>query len=219
MFRRVVCSSCGQTHRTDVLALSFRLPDPVLPVWPRRRRFRLTSETVILDQRRYFIRGLLPLPVRPGDRTYFIGAWAELSAEVFQRIMERWDHEAQSSAPAMPGELANALPFHANTLGLRLRLQLTGPNTRPDFTLVPVEHRLFAEQALGIDEHRAHEYSSWRPHPPDVKREPPVSNHPSTGMAAPRSAFALSGSQSKDSTRRLKDRSAAESGPSGASTT
>ena len=218
MFHRVVCSSCGQTHRTDVLALSFRLPDPVLQVWPCRRRFRMTSETIILDQTRYFIRGLLPLPVRPGDRTYFIGAWAELSAEVFQRIMELWDNEAQSSAPVMPGELANALPFHQNTLGLRLRLQLTGPNTRPDFTLAPVEHTLFAEQALGIDEHRAHEYSSWRHHPSDVKRAPPV-NHPSTGVAAPRSAFALGGSQSNDSTRRLKDRSAAESGPSGASTT
>lgn len=217
MFRRTVCSGCGHTHRTDVLALSFRLPDPVLPVWPRRRRFRMTSETVILDASRYFIRGLLPLPVRPGERTYFIGAWAELSAEVFQRIRELWDDEAQASAPAMPGRLANALPFHASTLGLRLRLQLTGPNTRPDFSLVPVEHTLFAEQALGIEEHRAHEYSSWRPHP--VVAEPTASNHPSSGMAARRSALALGGSQSKDSTRRLKDRSAAESEHGGASTT
>jgi hypothetical protein len=50
MFHRVACLSCGETHRTDVLALSFRLPDPVLQVWPRRRRFRMTSETIILDQ-------------------------------------------------------------------------------------------------------------------------------------------------------------------------
>ncbi|MBL8267836.1 DUF2199 domain-containing protein [Steroidobacter sp.] len=219
MFRRVVCSSCGQTHRTDVLALSFRLPDPVLHVWLQRRRCRITSETVILDQTRYFIRGLLPLPVKPGDRTYFIGVWAELPPEVFQRIMEVWNDDAQASAPGMPGELANALPFHENTLGLRLRLQLTGPNTRPDFALVPVEHTLFAEQALGIDAHRAHEYSSWRHHKPADTLEPPVSTPASTGTAAPRPAFALSGSESRDSRRRLKHRSAAEPDASGASTT
>jgi hypothetical protein len=36
---------------------------------------------------------------------------------------------------------------------------LTGPTTRPDYYVEPTEHPLYAEQAQGIDDHRAFQYS------------------------------------------------------------
>lgn len=231
MMRQVACAACGQTHPIDVVALSFRWPDAVSQVWPRRSRCEITSETVILDRARYFIRGLLPLPIKPTTRTYFVGVWAELSAENFGRVMAIWDDDAQYSTPPVPAQLANALPFHENTAGLRLMLQLTGPNTRPDFALLPVEHTLFAEHALGVDEHRAHEYSTWVPRKTvaastsatAVQEQPdrgsPAPNHTSIVSGARRPAFTggIAGASS-ETKRRMNRRSAGDPGASDAST-
>ncbi|WP_116808239.1 DUF2199 domain-containing protein [Steroidobacter cummioxidans] len=161
MADEVICESCGKPHAGAAIELAFKLPDDVfaLPEQDRQSRCRISSDIVVLDDERFFIRGLVPLKVAKRNQDYALGVWAEVSEDVFGRIYDLWDDPDQSEAPRLPGTLANALPFHESTVGLTVAIQLIGTTSRPEFFLDPVEHSLFAEQSRGIDEHRAYEYS------------------------------------------------------------
>jgi len=53
----------------------------------------------------------------------------------------------------------NSIPTLPDTLGLSVKLHLTGPATRPEVYVQPQNHPLVREQMQGISGHRAHEYS------------------------------------------------------------
>lgn len=155
------CDCCGEFHPIDEHELLFRLPDEIFKLSDEDRdtRCRLIEEMAILDETRFFIRGVLPLPVRQRTRAYHLGLWAEVSKEDFTRIFELWGDPAQATEPALSGSLATAVPLHPETIGLRVAIQLVGANLRPVLFLMPLEHSLFHEQSRGIHVHRAFEYA------------------------------------------------------------
>ena len=172
------CDCCGEYHPIDEHELLFRLPDEIFKLSDEDRdtRCRLIDELAILDETRFFIRGVLPLPVRHRTRPYHLGLWAEVSREDFTRIFELWGDPAQSTEPALSGSLATAVPLHPETIGLRVAIQLVGTNLRPVLFLVPLEHSLFHEQSRGIHVHRAFEYAHRESHAADseLRRAIPV---------------------------------------------
>jgi hypothetical protein len=161
MTDQVVCATCGRAHPISDSELAFGLPDVVFDLSEdeREARCRISKEIVAMDDAAFFLRGLLPLKVLGRAQEYSLGVWLEVSPDVLDRIGELWSDPEQDQEPRMPGRLANKLPFHSNTVGLFVGIQLTGPKTRPEFFLEPMEHSLYVEQARGIDEHRAIEYS------------------------------------------------------------
>lgn len=156
------CAVCGKEHPRSALELSFRRPDPIIALSKEEReeRCKESDDICVINRERYFVRGLLPLPVEGRDRPYRIGIWAEVDEESYQRIHNLWSDENQSSEPPFQATLANDLPNHNNALGLRAQLKLSGPTTRPDIIVTDVSHALFEEQNKGISSHRAYEYTS-----------------------------------------------------------
>lgn len=161
MTDEVECATCGKIHPLDQSELTFKLPDEVfeLSQGEREQRCKTSADIVALDGERFFLRGVLPLPVTGRPLPYSLGVWVEVSPEAFSRIYDRWDDEDQDQEPRLPGLLANAVPFHPSTIRLPVAVQLTGPKSRPEFYIDAVEHSLYGEQKQGIDEHRAIEYS------------------------------------------------------------
>lgn len=161
MTSQVACATCGQVHPLDKSELTFKLPDEVfgLSDSEREQRCKTSSDIVRLDGERFFVRGILPLKVVGRELPYNLGVWVEVLPETFGRIYDRWDDEDQAQEPRLPGLLANSVPFHPSTIGLPVAIQLTGPKSRPEFYIAPVEHTLYGEQVRGIDEHRSIEYS------------------------------------------------------------
>ena len=157
----IECDVCGKIHLLAESELAFGLPDIVFSLSDEQRtsRCKISSDVVILDDNQIFLRGLLPLHVLQRNQPYNLGVWVEVSETVFDEIHRLWDDPEQHKAPPMPGLLANAVPYHPETTGLKLSIQLTDPNTRPFFYLSQAAHALFQEQTSGIDAHRAFEYS------------------------------------------------------------
>jgi hypothetical protein len=155
------CAECGKEHPRSALELSFKRPDAVVALSKAEREARCkeSNDLCSMDGERFFVRGVLPLPVAGRQEPYCIGLWAEISAQAYERIWKLWDEPDQSSEPAFQATLANDVPGGA-TLGLRVKVALTGPTTRPDLFVVEVSHPLFEEQRAGISSHRAYEYSS-----------------------------------------------------------
>lgn len=161
MTGQVECVTCGRVHPIDESELTFKLPDEVfgLSEGEREQRCKTSADIVCLDGERFFIRGVLPLQVSGRQLPYCLGVWVEISPETFGRVYDRWDDMDQDQEPRLPGLLANAVPFHPDNFRLPVAIQLTGPTSRPEFFIDPVEHSLYGEQLRGIDEHRAIEYS------------------------------------------------------------
>lgn len=157
-----VCKDCGRIHPKPENEIGFQFPDVVFALSDadRRRRCRYTAETCILDERNYFVRGIAPLPVAGRSKPFAIAVWAEISRASFTRVFELWNDPKQVSEPRFPGLIANTVPLIAETVGLRVVIQLSGPNIPPVFFADIATHPLYKEQMEGIDEHRAIEYSN-----------------------------------------------------------
>lgn len=137
-------------------------PDPVIALTKQERakRCKESDDLCVIDWKRHFVRGVLPLPVEGWDHPYQIGIWVEVKEDDFKTIVELWSDEAQSSTPPFAGTLANDISIQPCTLGLEVRVALTGPTTRPDIFVTDKEHDLYREQTSGISSHRAYEYTS-----------------------------------------------------------
>lgn len=156
------CSVCGNEHSRSALELYFVRPDPIVALSEseREERCQESDDLCVIKWERFFVRGVLPLPVPEREQPYQVGVWAEVKPQDFKTILDLWSDETQSSTPPFIGMLANHIPNHKNTLGLEVKVALSGPTTRPKFYIVNQEHDLYDEQNNGISSHRAYEYSS-----------------------------------------------------------
>lgn len=159
----VKCSKCGKIHLRDELELSFQRPDAVvaLPEAQRKLEVKESDDLCAIRSQQFFIRAVLPLPVREWKDPYRIGIWVEVERATFDRVLDLWDDSVQHEEPPFPAKLANDIPSFRSTCGLPVRLQLTTPKTRPVVLVPECDHDLHREQCLGITAHRASEYSSY----------------------------------------------------------
>ena len=158
----MICSKCGEAHSLEEAELTFLRPEEVvkLSAEDRARQVAESSDLCIIEGKRFFIRALLPLLVKPQEYPYYIGLWVEVSQANFERVYQLWDSEDQICEPPFSAQIANEIPGMDGSLGLRAELRLTGPATRPKIFLQVSQHQLYFEQTHGIDAHRAYEYST-----------------------------------------------------------
>ncbi len=157
-----ICSVCGAEHPRSAMELTFKRPDPIvaLSAEEREENCKESDDICVINWKRYFIRGVLPLPVEARDRPYRIGAWVEVEEDSYTRILELWDDENQASVSPFEAKISNSIPSLNETLGISANLQLTGPTSRPDILITDMNHQLYEEQNKSISSHRAYEYSS-----------------------------------------------------------
>lgn len=157
----MICGVCGGLHPKEAIELTFRLPDVVFELSDeeRTRRCNMGTSLCVLDHSRFFVRGLLPLPVHGQALPYRIAIWAEVDEQTFADIYHLWDAPNQAEYPPTPATLANNVPTVPATRGMTITIRLTGPKTRPEFFLADSDHPLAREQSCGIVAHRALEYT------------------------------------------------------------
>jgi hypothetical protein len=169
---RIICDGCGEEHDLSEIEPSYLWPDAYLDVPPDEREFRVRAgaDAVLIrdlldTERRYFLRVLLPFRVRGDESRYSWGVWVEISARDWARTDELWNDPEQGSEPPFPATLANSLKGYTGTLGLTGMVQLTGPKSVPDFTLLDtVQHPLAAEQHDGVYPERVVEWAAMHLH-------------------------------------------------------
>jgi hypothetical protein len=141
------------------------LPEPIFHLDEDERELwaRVGDDSAVLtrpQRERYFVRGLLELPIE-GDEGYFgYGSWIEVSREDFEALGELWhDDEGWRSGP-FAGTLANELAPYFATVGLPLRIRLRDVRLLPLVELEDTNHELVRAQQRGISRHRAHELAT-----------------------------------------------------------
>jgi hypothetical protein len=116
------CSRCGEEH--EGLPLDWAFDKPAFWEGPRADGDELTEDTCVwtddADERAYFVRGVLMLPVRDTGQVFGYGVWSSLSERSYTRFLERWDDEDREHEPPYFGYLSNSLPGYPDTLSLHL---------------------------------------------------------------------------------------------------
>lgn len=135
------------------LDVGFRLPDVVYALAKSERMKRALYDRLlcVLDDERYFLRGIVFIPVCGPRRQFGWGLWAEVSQAHFERhrlmCLDGAPHE-----PAVSGVLANEIPGYGRLRHQKVRVVFTGANLRPLFVLLPSDTRLYRQQRDGVSE-------------------------------------------------------------------
>ena len=155
-----VCSVCGEHHDQRLLDIRLALPHAIhlLDADARARRAWLADDFAVLDDERFFVRGLLELPIPRIDDRFAYGSWVEVSMPDFQELMRHWHDEAQFDA--VECTIANELEPYRDTLGLRGTLRATAPDKLPAIELADASHDLVNAQRRGISVGRSDELAA-----------------------------------------------------------
>ena len=165
---KFVCGTCGKEHGSLPMDLAYRKPLDYfkIPKAERGERIWINDDLCVIDEERFFIRGVLPVPVRGGDveDEFRWGVWVEVEEASFRRYLELWE-VADPDEPPFPCRLSAMLPGYPDTDTLEANAQLRGPNDRPVIYLRVEDHPLVREQKSGITMARVHDIlESAMPH-------------------------------------------------------
>jgi hypothetical protein len=155
-----VCSVCGERHDERLLDIRLGLPHVIhlLDADARSRRAWLADDFAVLDDERFFVRGLLELPIPELDGRFAYGSWVEVSMPDFQELMRHWHDEEQFGA--VECTVANELEPYRETLGLDATLRATALDKLPAIELADAPHELVHDQQHGISLDRSDELAA-----------------------------------------------------------
>ena len=161
------CRTCGQYH--PGLPMDFGANAPVaydsIPMSEREARCELTPDFCKIDDKEFYIRGCLEIPVVDGPRPFVWGVWASLSEKSYKRMGEIWQTPGRESAPPFFGWLFTSLPLYPDTLLLKTHVHTRPVGQRPFIELEPTDHPLAVEQRQGITMARVQEIAEELLHP------------------------------------------------------
>ncbi|MGO4123675.1 DUF2199 domain-containing protein [Inquilinus sp. YAF38] len=146
------CSCCNRQH--DELPLAFATAAPLdyygIPEAEREARTLLTDDMCTIDDRAFYIRGCLEIPIIGHDEPFSWGLWVSVSGESMALILETWEAPDRASHAPRFGWLSATLNTYPEILNLKTMVHLRTPPTRPFIELEPTDHPLAVEQRQGI---------------------------------------------------------------------
>jgi hypothetical protein len=116
------CAQCGAALTGPLLDVAMTWPDCVFALSAEERAVRTWQSAdhrpdfIVLDGTRFFVRGLLPVPLE-GGAEFRYGVWLEVGADEFRHIYVVWHDDAAYARLRFRARLANALrPWGEQTL-------------------------------------------------------------------------------------------------------
>lgn len=148
---RFKCASCDEWHE-GMPSFSAAVPDPysALPEEQRAERSKLTSDLCIIDADKFFVRGMIEIPVEGSAESFTWGVWVSLCSRDFDEFLDLYEEENREDQGPYVGQLASQLPGYPETLGLSVTVHLRNNRIRPRVVLTQADHPLATEQKKGI---------------------------------------------------------------------
>lgn len=109
-----------------------------------------SPDQCVIDDRDFYLRGRIPVPVEGLDEPFIWGVWAEVSPKTFLRANELWTTEGRENEPPYTAWLQNEIFPYGDTMNLEVRVHTQPVGRRPHFEIADPEHPLALEQRHGI---------------------------------------------------------------------
>ena len=163
---RFKCTSCNEWHEgMPTFGADAPLYFYTIPAEERGSRCMLDSDTCIVDQKQFFVRGCLDIPVHGEAEPFSWGVWVSLSKDQFADFKACFDAPKRSHIGPFFGWLSAELPLYPSTENLKTRAHLRDEGIRPYIELEPTNHPLALEQRNGISVERVAEIYAFFEHP------------------------------------------------------
>ena len=154
-----VCQCCGQAHDGLPLDVAFAKPGAYFALKTRQQKAKceLTEDVCVLAQKRFFIRGCLPMPLLETGSVFVWGLWAEVTPHVFERYQQLSETDGTQQLPSRGALSVEREPLLRGMDQLPVMIRFGAANQRPTFLLQPSNHWLCRDQQNGITLHRLQE--------------------------------------------------------------
>jgi hypothetical protein len=160
------CHHCEEWHAGPCLDFCYASPAywreehetasrkaSLLP-WRKRRDTFLDEDYCAIEDRDFFIRGIIHLPIIGAAETFRWGVWGSVSRENFEKLRGMHDAPSRTDLPRMFSWLSNQIPEYPDTLNLKMYARIQEPGYCPCFQLERTEHPLSQEYHNGITAER-----------------------------------------------------------------
>ena len=150
------CKTCGKFH-DDIPAFGIDRPHQYHDVPIRRRETDvfLTSDSCVIADKFFFVRGCLDIKVIDADRALSFGAWVSLREDNFLLWQSCYESPMRDHVGPFFGWLCTSIPCYESTLNLKTMAHLRNESQRPCIVLEPSNHRLSLDFHSGITLDRA----------------------------------------------------------------
>lgn len=153
---RYKCTRCGHPHAGFP---AFHADRPTnywdVPEDKRETDVLLTSDSCVIADRFFFVRGLLELPIRDVSEVFTWGVWVSLKEENFLIWKDHYEAVQRSHVGPFFGWLCTRLPIYPDTMHLKTMMHLRDNKIRPQIELEATDHPLSKDQHEGITLQRA----------------------------------------------------------------
>ena len=155
---KIRCKTCGKeideipAFATDRPAQYWDVPEE-----KRENDIFLTSDSCVIANRFFFVRGCIEIPVLDTDDHLEWGVWVSLKEENFFVWQDNYEVAKRSHLGPFFGWLCTALPGYPSTLNMKTMVHLRDDGIRPYIELEPSDHPLAREQHDGISWDRLQE--------------------------------------------------------------
>ena len=149
------CASCGEVHQgmptfgSDAPLSYYEIPEA-----QREARCSLGSDDCVIDEKWFFVRGCVDIPVHGEQEPFSWGVWVSLSQASFKEWMASFHRAQRSHIGPFFGWLNAWLKPYSDTVNLKARVHLRDNGIRPYIELEPTDHPLAIDQRDGISKER-----------------------------------------------------------------
>ena len=167
------CSTCKEFHPGLPFSYGSDSPDNYanLDARDKCKRAALSSDQCIIDDKEFYIRGIVELPIIGFEDKFLWGVWATIWPEDFAVISEHWESSGREDLIGpFKGRLANGLSdiYKPSCANLKCTIRIQPILERPLFFIDEPEHPLALEQRRGVSLERLQEFASRLMHRPSV---------------------------------------------------
>ena len=151
------CKCCGRSFNSLPMSYAAEGPDNwyALSGPDRAARTSLGSDLCVIDQREFYVRGCVEVPVADCANPFVWNLWVSVSQESFGYIGDRLGSLAEDDRSPRFGWLCTSIRGYPTPLEIRCHVFLRAGNLLPRIVLEPTDYPLAAEQHAGITLERA----------------------------------------------------------------
>jgi len=146
------CSSCGKVH-TGIPSIGSKAPNYYfsIPTEQIEERVFLTTDTCVIDDKFFFVKGCLELPVKGYSDEFSFGAWVSLSESNFSKFEKLYEKDIRENEDPMFGWFSSWIsPYYEDQENIKSRIHFRNNGIRPFIELEPTNHPLAIAQSQGI---------------------------------------------------------------------
>jgi hypothetical protein len=152
------CHTCGVEHNDTPLCFGIEAPwRALVPENELAQRVELTSDQCVVDEKVFFVRGHIEIPIHDYPEPLAFSVWSSLSESSFLHMCDRWEAADRAFDPPYFGWLCSPVAPYPDSIHLKLSVQSRPPGLTPLFFIEPSDHPLSIDQRDGISIERWHE--------------------------------------------------------------